>query len=288
MALSLYYKVLVSYKLARRIHRVTALVTFVGAVFCLFFQIAKLAPFRNINPFGDDPYDAVGSIAIQVAFVAGALTCARALRLRETPEATLGTRLILRGNIVVLSAVMGTLIADAIAEFVRPMPSSYWGNVLTAALALMFLLAMLCIIALAVVFRGIPVTAPAANLTIADGLDDLLTLVRVPVMKARRILPPTLVQLVVSFNSDMFFTRFRQVNPRNYPWRFACALGLLVGVGLVLAQMQEGPPPSVAIGLLVAGIFISTELVATLLGFFTLGRYLGLRPSTAASRPIEI
>lgn len=266
----------------------TALVTFAAAVFCLFFQIAKLAPFRNINPFGDDPHDAVGSIAIQVAFVAGALTYSRALRLWETPGWSARTRLILRGNIVVLSAVVITLIADAIAEFVRPMPSSYWGNVLTAALALMFLLAMLCIIALTMVFRGIPATTPPTNLTIADGLDDLLTLARVPTMKARRALPPTLVQWIVSFDSDMFFARFRQVNPRNHPWRFACALGLLVGVGLVLAQMQEGPPPSAAIGLLVAGIFISTELVATLLGFFTLGRYLGLRPSTAASRPIEI
>jgi hypothetical protein len=42
--------------------------------------------------------------------------------------------------------------------------------------------------------------------------------------------------------------------------------------------LQEGLPPSLKIGLLVAGIFISAELAATLLGFAILGGYLGLRP----------
>jgi hypothetical protein len=50
-------------------------------------------------------------------------------------------------------------------------------------------------------------------------------------------------------------------------------------MGLTLAQLQEGLPPSLKIGLLVAGIFISAEFVATLVGFAILGGYLGLRPS---------
>jgi hypothetical protein len=38
-------------------------------------------------------------------------------------------------------------------------------------------------------------------------------------------------------------------------------------------------PPNLAIGLLVAGIFISGELVAAVAGFALLGRYLGVRPA---------
>ena len=46
-----------------------------------------------------------------------------------------------------------------------------------------------------------------------------------------------------------------------------------------LAQLQEGFPPNLKAGLLVAGIFISGELAATLAGFAIFGGYLGLQPS---------
>ena len=67
----------------QRVHRVTALITLAALIFYLFFQINKGKPFRDINPFGEDPYDAVGSLAVQGALLIGILTYARALRLRE-------------------------------------------------------------------------------------------------------------------------------------------------------------------------------------------------------------
>ncbi|MBI3667692.1 MAG: hypothetical protein HY236_15930 [Acidobacteria bacterium] len=97
--------------------------------------------------------------------------------------------------------------------------------------------------------------------------------------KASAVLPRAFVEWVACFHSDRFFANLPWVNPRNHPWRFACTLGLLAGVGLDLAQLQEGLPPNLEIGLLVAGIFISVEFAATLLGFAALGSYLGLRPS---------
>jgi hypothetical protein len=81
------------------------------------------------------------------------------------------------------------------------------------------------------------------------------------------------------FNSDGLFLRVPWLNPRTHPWRFAGFLGLLVGVGSFLAQMCEGLPPSLEIGLLLGEIFTSVELSATLVGFTILGGYLGLRPS---------
>jgi len=271
-------------KTIQRIHRVTALITFAAIVFYLFFQINKGGPFRDINPFGQDPYDVVGSFAIQGALLIGTLTYARALRLRDAPSQATKTRLILRGNGLVLLAILVTLIADSIAEIVRPFPPSYWGSILLVELGLMFLLALICGIALIAVFARIQTATPPRDLTPADGIDDLRTLVSVPVTKASTFLPPTFVEWVNRFNSDWLFTRVQWLNARTHPWRFACTLGLLVGMGLTLAQLQEGLAPSLKIGLLVAGIFISAELGATLLGFAILGGDLGLRPSFNMSK----
>lgn len=262
----------------RRIHRATALVTFTAAVFCLFFEAAKGAPFRAINPFGDDPYDAVGSIAIQIAFVCSALTYARALRLRDDPSRTGLARFILRGNILVLCSVFATVAADAAALFLHPVPASYYGRVLEAGLALVFALAALSAIALRAVFPRVDAAAPS-GFGLADGIDDLLTLVRVPLKMARGIAPRPWVERLEIFDSENLFARLPWLSPGVHPWRFVCALGTLVGFGLILAEAREGPPPDVATGLLVAAIFVSVELTATVLGFALLGRYLGLRRS---------
>lgn len=264
-------------KAIQRVHRVTALITFAAVVFYLFFQINKRGPFRDINPFGDDPYDAIGSFAIQGALLIGILTYARALHLRASPSQAPKARLILRGNVLVLFAILVTLIADGFAEILRPFPPTYWGSVLLVELGLMFLLALISVIALNVVFARIPAVAPPRDLTPADGIDDLWTLARVPVAKAGAFLPPAFVEWVMRFNSDWLFARVPWLNPRTHSWRFACALGLLVGMGLVVAQLQEGLPPSPKIGFIVAGIFMSGEFAATLVGFAVLGGYLGLR-----------
>jgi hypothetical protein len=187
--------------------------------------------------------------------------------------------LILHGNILVLAAIFITLCSDAIAEFVQPVPPSLWRNILIIELGSMFLFTFICGLALWVVFRGMPTPLPPPNLTPADAIDDLWSLVRVPVVRGGSIFPPPMVEWVRRFNSDLLFARVQWLDPRKSPWRFTGAVGLLVGILLVLAQLQEGLPPSLAIGLLVMGIFISVEFVATLLGFAVFGGYLGLRPT---------
>jgi hypothetical protein len=263
----------------RGVHRLTALITFTGLVFCLFFQVSKGGPFRQVNPFLNDPYDAVGSFAIQGALLIGILTYARALRLFDDPTQATKTRLILRGNGLVLFAIWITLVTDAVAEIVHPLPPSFWGYVLLAELTFMFLLALICSTLLMLVFRRIQTPAPPRDLTPADGIDDLWTLVRLPVTKASAFLPGAFVAWVQRFNSDPLFARVPWLDPRPHPWRFASTLGLLVGISLAIVQLQEGLPPSLEIGLLVAGIFIIGEFSATLLGFAIFGGYLGLRPS---------
>jgi hypothetical protein len=262
-----------------RIHRLTALVLLAAFVFYLFFQVNKGSPFVEANPFANDPYDAVGSMAFQVALLIGLLTYARVLRWRDDPMQETKGRLILRGNILVLAAIFVTLCADAVAEIVQPMPPSYWKEVLRVELGLMFLLTLGCGLTLWVSFRGVRTAPPPSDLTPADCLDDLWSLVRISVVRAGAIFPPAWVEWVRHFNSDKLFARAPWIDPRHHSWRFACAVGLLVGAGLTLAQLQEGLPPSLGIGLLVVGIFVSVEFVATLVGFAIFGGYLGLRPA---------
>ncbi len=202
-------------KVIQRVHNVTASITITAILFYLLFQVNKGGPFRNINPFGEDPYDAVGSFAIQVAILIGILTYARALRLWDDPAQAAKARLILRGNSLVLLVVLITLTADAIAEIVRPFPPSYWGNVILVELVLMFVLALACAIALAVVFRRIPTAAPPPDLTPADGIDDLWTLVRVPVARCSALLPRRIVEWVKRFDSDRLFARVRMAQPAH-------------------------------------------------------------------------
>lgn len=268
----------------RRIYRVTALHAFAAIVFYLFFQVNKRGPFRDINPFGSDPYDAVGSFAVQIALLIGVLTFARALRLRDDPDQAPRTRFILRGNALVLVAIVITLAADVIAMDLSPLPLSYWSGVIVVELGVMALFTLICIIALVVVSRRQPLPAPPGDLTPADAIDDLWTLVRVPVMRAGASLPAVVSAWVQKADSDWLFGRLPWVNPRSHPWRFAAALGLLAGLGLALAQRLEGPAPSLQVGLLVAAIFIAGELTATVVGFAIAGGYLGLRPSLTRGR----
>ena len=269
-----------SEKILRRMHGIAGWVALAAVLFCIFFQINKRGPFRDINPFGVDPYDAVGSFAFQAAFLVGMLTYARALRLLEDPLQQAGkSRLILRGNAFVLSAIAITLVADAVAMILHPLAPSHWGMILQAELAVMMLLAAVCGVVLVRFWRRTKTAPPPEDLTPADAIDDLWTLVRVPIKKTSAYLPRGFVEWVSRWNSDRFFARIGWFNPRFHPWRFACLLGLLVGILLVIAQLQEGLPPSLAIGLLVTGIFIFGEFFGVLIGFAVAGGFLGLRPN---------
>jgi hypothetical protein len=273
----------------RRIHRLTALVLLAAVLFYGFFQVNKRGPLGAISPFAVDPYDAVGSFAFQVALLAVLLTYARALRLRDDPTLAPRSRFILRGNLLALFAILATLLADAWAVFqtlragdpliAEALRVSFWGRVLLGELAGMFLVALACGVALLLVFAPLTLDEPPRDLTPADAIDDLWALARLAALRAPRWLPGPLLEWVTGFSSDRLFARLGWLDPRRHPWRFAATLGLLAGLALFAAQLQEGLPPNLGIGLLAAAIFIGGEWLATLIGFALLGGFLGLRPS---------
>jgi hypothetical protein len=263
----------------KSIHRVTALILLSAVLFTVFVQVNKGAAFVDANPFANDPYDAIGSFATQIAMLVGFLSYARVLRWRENASQKGKARLILHGDILVLASMLITLCSDAIAEIIVPVPDSEWVILIRLELVFLFLLTILCGVSLWLVFHSLQTPSPPTNLTPADAIDDLWSLVRIPALKSHKHLPPRWVDWIAHINSDRLFKRAALIDPRHHPWRFTSLVALLLGFFLMLAQFKEGLPPSLQIGLLTAAIFIAIEFSAILLGFAILGGYIGLRPA---------
>jgi len=171
-----------------RLHRASALVLISAILFCLFFQLNKSGPLGGVNPFAEDPYDAIGSFAVQTALLVGLLSYARALRVRSDASQATKARLVLRGDGLVLAAIIVTLVSDVLTEVTHRVPRSAWGNLLLAELVVVILIAFSSSLAPAITARAVPTTRPPDDLTPADAIDDLWALVRLPVSGARAVL----------------------------------------------------------------------------------------------------
>jgi len=101
-----------------RSFKTISFVIFLLTIFFLaFFDNSKNIPLLAVvNPFAEDPYDAVGSFGIQLSFFAALLSLIRAFRpytTKEIPSDQL--LLILRGETVALLSIIVTLTADIVA-----------------------------------------------------------------------------------------------------------------------------------------------------------------------------
>jgi hypothetical protein len=261
-----------------RVNRASVVVCGAAVLLVLYFQGAKAGPLRAVSPFLGDPYELVGSLGVQVALVVAVLTFARGWGLAEGTLAPSEIRLIRSGQAVVVSAIATTLGADAVAVCLHPTTGSNWGRVLLGGLAGM---ALVVVVAAAVAwwaFAGAILPPAPSGLTLADTLDDLLELVRLP---ARHGWVPgrRLRRALAGADADRLFARLGPLHPRRHPWRLATACGILAGAGLALAHLQEGLPPSVAAGMAAAAILVAGEAVAVVGGFVLLGGFLGMRPA---------
>jgi len=101
----------------RNIQQFTYAVFLLVLLFLVFFQTSKQIPvLAQVNPFGEDPYDAVGSFGIQISLVTTLLSLLRVLRPYRTREITTSQYpLILRGNGLSVISVAVTLVVDLIA-----------------------------------------------------------------------------------------------------------------------------------------------------------------------------
>ncbi|HLY32589.1 MAG TPA: hypothetical protein VKQ36_16325 [Ktedonobacterales bacterium] len=93
------------------------LIAVLAVVFDQFWQLAKHQPaLAQVNPFADDPYDAVGSFGVLLASFTALLSVIRAFRPYQSGEATGSQQLLLaRGEYMTCLAVAVTLAADVVA-----------------------------------------------------------------------------------------------------------------------------------------------------------------------------
>ncbi|MGB8644382.1 MAG: hypothetical protein WCF84_04045, partial [Anaerolineae bacterium] len=106
-----------------RTNRLYALaILLVAVLFFFFFDATKHNPaLSQVNPFADDPYDAVGSFGVQLALLTALLSLVRAFRPYPSDVASDSRQaLLIRGEYVSCLSVAVTLAADGVAMIRHP------------------------------------------------------------------------------------------------------------------------------------------------------------------------
>jgi hypothetical protein len=115
-----------------------------------FFRCKHAASLAGVNPFAEDPYDAVGSIGIQLTMFTALLCLLRVFRPYATGEPPAGQRsLIVQGWAVSVMSVSMTLVTDVMGSPALQVPLGWlnprkhrWNFAIPRALALGILLAL--------------------------------------------------------------------------------------------------------------------------------------------------
>lgn len=281
-----------------------AVIVFVlGCLFYWSFMFAKHDPaLRNVIPFGEDPYDAVGSFGVIVGMLIALLALLRAFRLyREIPSPTQQVYLVRSQQAVVLTVFM-TLASDMVAMARHP---SMWVGaasrdrlfalvggmaVVTAAVQLLIsssqekisergskdwitagCVTLLAIIILAAYPEQLVHRTPTHLLTVIASVIVLFAPMRL------------LLNALVPHKSEKCgmenITARGQLSAAGQRWGIAVLVGTLVGACAFLGEMAEGigaaPMSRLAF---VASVFIGLGLSGVLIAYAFLRKPLGLGP----------
>lgn len=282
------------------------LVTAASLGFTAFFFAAKhRVGLARIAPFGEDPYDAVGSFGIQLAVAAAVISLLRGARHRDragipAPQAAL----VLRGSITALLAVFVTFQADVIALLRHPgvWTRSPIGSTLTLGLVVVALATLSGAALLGLAHRRLAALsrpswalgAAAAVLSTAllavypepwrqAGFPGAIgtaflgtALMFVEVWALTQAIAPPGASLPEDLLDDIGAILGRGSAPpsavtrwlRAAPWRFAAIVAVAGGVVLALSQaIGEGLPPGTGRAVLVLGVFTGLEAAGILLGY---------------------
>jgi hypothetical protein len=295
----------------RALRRNAVIVLGLAAFFSWSFMFAKHDPsLRNAIPFGDDPYDAVGSFAVIVGTLIALLSFLRAFWLyREAPSMAQRVYLVRSQEAVVL-AVFITLATDAIAMARHP---SMWMGAASRN-KLIALLGVLLIITAAVQWliraaqqklEGFGTTRWAVPASVT--LFAILILAAYP----ERLIDHTATHLLTVVAADLLLFALmrlllnalvpyasdgepmgKQATRGRFPtagrrWAIALLAGILIGAFCFLGEMSEGSS-ALPWGRLVfvASVYTALGLAGILIAYAFLGEPLGLgsRSRAASSR----
>ena len=272
-----------------------------GSLFYWSFMFAKHDPaLRDVIPFGDDPYDAVGSFGVIVGMLIALLSLVRAFRpYREAPSTTQRTYLVRSQEAVVL-VVFLTLASDVVAMGRHP---SMWTGA-SSRDKLIALIAGMAVVTVAVQFlirasreklseRGakdwiaavgatllaIMVLAVYPEQLIHGTATHLLTVVADAIALFAPMRP--LLNALVPYKSDQGriekMPATGQFSAAGRRWVIAALAGALIGACAFLGEIAEGkgavPMTRLAF---VASVFVGLGLAGFLIAYAFLREPLGL------------
>ena len=286
------------------------LISALCAGFFLFFENSKHDPlFRPLNPFGEDPYDATGSFAIQAALFLAALILVRAFKpYAPTGPSETDKALLLRAEMLAILAIAVTAAADWVAMLRHRdlWIASAAGHLLLLHLALVTAVAaaaalgiyragrklalplhpspwprasVISVAALAIFLlypEHLRLTLPGELFTVFVGI--ILLFAPMGALVAV-LLPHRLYEMPASFKGLLSRTLHR--------YRIPLVLGvaLLAGLALVWRELTDSgaSPRANPRMLLVVAVYVGIETTGVLVGYLFLRQPLGLFPDHARS-----
>ncbi len=266
------------------------------------FMFAKHDPaLRGIIPFGEDPYDAVGSFGVVVGILIAMLSLVRAFRPHHRPPPSEAQVLYLvRSQQAVVLAVFITLAADIVA---MTRHASTWIDAgsryrLVALLGGLALVAGVAHVLIRASQKRLLKSAPTPwKRIVLAGLFVVLILRFYP----ERLIDRLATHLVTCLIGDVvLFAPMRMLLPAFAPyesedrreggvrrmtrssgvgwrWGIVVLVGVLFGALVFLGEISEGAGGlSIARLILVASVFVGLGLAGFLIAYAFLGRPLGL------------
>lgn len=275
-------------------------VCFLAALFYWLFMFAKHNSYlRSLIPFGEDPYDAVGSFACVVGALLAFVALARAYYpYRGYPDRTQMLYLV-RSQLAVVLGVFLTAAADATAmvRYREQWYPSFWNFAVVGVVAVM---AVSAVGVLLLLRSALPAKTAARRARVARAL--LVTLAGMGVLAAcpRTMLRGMAPHLFAIFlGAAVLFASMRMwlaalvpdesaeetlepLTPKHGLWRrwaAAIVLGILVGAAAFAGELTEHAAALPMRRLLFVGsVFMGIGLSGILLAYVFLGEPLGFGP----------
>ena len=284
-------------------HKITSLFIFAFAVlFYFFFMHAKHdSALSAVNPFADDPYDAVGSFAIQAAVFLGILCLIRSFRpARSEQSSGQHESFLLRAQMAAILSVAVTLATDAVAMLRHP---HLWLGLLAGYRLLAWLVGM-AVLAAAL---GVPIYSEAKRIQKLAAPQEWMKILIISILSLcvlllypesfRRgligVLATPLVGTAILFACvwvwmtalvpiqavsaiEAIPVRARWYARRSFQWTVVVLAGLFIGLFFVAGEASEGtgiPPARLA---LVVSAYLGLETAGVIIGYGFLRKPLGL------------
>ena len=283
----------------------------VAAAFQWFFMYTKHNPaLRSVIPFGDDPYDALGSYATIVNIPLCLLLLWRSFRpMRGQSSSFAQSQNLRRTQAAIPLTILVTIAADAIA--MARYPHLWLGtpgqNKLLAVCAAVFIVSATALSMLRSSVSAPAVPRPSERTAFSPLIVAALfvvTLALYPENLINRLSTHLLTVLLgdlLLFVPVAAFLRFLFPDPQSAPhtqsistsstryvWISATLISLAIGVWLFVAEMTEGGAamPAMRKRLFVACVYVGLTMTGMLIALAVLSRPLGLGQATTA-QPTE-